>query len=68
MNDLEKTINYLKKTSKRDNYIFMRRRIDKGNGKKTLGWIVKKENSEKFLENIDFNKLNAIKDTLGEHK
>lgn len=68
MNDLEKTINYLKKTSKRDNYIFMRRRIDKGNGKKTLGWIVKKENSEKILENIDFNKLNAIKDTLGEHK
>ena len=34
MNDLEKTIKYLKQTSKRENYLFLRRRIDKGNGKK----------------------------------
>lgn len=43
MSDLEKTINYLKNTVKRDNYVFLRRRIDKGNGKKTLGWVVKKK-------------------------
>lgn len=61
MSDLEKTINYLKNTVKRDNYVFLRRRIDKGNGKKTLGWVVKKENSDNYLENIDFDVLNKIK-------
>nr|DAH71218.1 MAG TPA: hypothetical protein [Caudoviricetes sp.] len=64
MNDLEKTIKYLKQTSKRENYLFLRRRIDKGNGKKTLGWIVKKENSDNYLENIDFDILNRIKSQL----
>lgn len=64
MSDLEKTINYLKNTVKRDNYVFLRRRIDKGNGKKTLGWIVKKENSDNYLENIDFDVLNKIKSQL----
>ena len=64
MNDLEKTIKYLKQTSKRENYLFLRRRIDKGNGKKTLGWIVKKENSDNYLENIDFDFLNRIKSQL----
>nr|DAF56771.1 MAG TPA: hypothetical protein [Myoviridae sp. ctWb16] len=64
MSDLEKTINYLKNTVKRDNYVFLRRRIDKGNGKKTLGWVVKKENSDNYLENIDFDVLNKIKSQL----
>lgn len=64
MLDLEKTINYLKNTVKRDNYVFLRRRIDKGNGKKTLGWVVKKENSDNYLENIDFDVLNKIKSQL----
>lgn len=64
MIDLEKTIKYLKQTSKRENYLFLRRRIDKGNGKKTLGWIVKKENSDNYLENIDFDILNRIKSQL----
>ena len=64
MNDLENTIKYLKQTSKRENYLFLRRRIDKGNGKKTLGWIVKKENSDNYLENIDFDILNRIKSQL----
>ena len=64
MNDLEKTIKYLKQTSKRENYLFLRRRIDIGNGKKTLGWIVKKENSDNYLENIDFDILNRIKSQL----
>ena len=64
MNDLEKTIKYLKQTSKRENYLFLRRRIDKGNGKKTLGLIVKKENSDNYLENIDFDILNRIKSQL----
>lgn len=64
MSDLEKTINYLKNNVKRDNYVFLRRRIDKGNGKKTLGWVVKKENSDNYLENIDFDVLNKIKSQL----
>ena len=64
MSDLGKTINYLKNTVKRDNYVFLRRRIDKGNGKKTLGWVVKKENSDNYLENIDFDVLNKIKSQL----
>ena len=64
MSDLEKTINYLINTVKRDNYVFLRRRIDKGNGKKTLGWVVKKENSDNYLENIDFDVLNKIKSQL----
>lgn len=64
MSNLEQLILKLKETTKRDNYFFLRRRIEKGNGKKTLGWILKKENSDKTTENIDFTILNEMKTSL----
>lgn len=64
MSNLEQLILKLKETTKRDNYFFLRRRIEKGNGKKTLGWILKKENSDKTTENIDFTILNEMKTLL----
>lgn len=61
MTSLEKMILMLKKT-KRDNFYFLRRRIDKGNGKKTLGWILKRDDTDKSLENLDFYKLQEMKE------
>lgn len=63
MSNVENLIKNLK-SQPRENFIFLRRRIDKGNGKKTLGWIVKKENSENYIENLDFNMLNSLKENL----
>lgn len=63
MTYLEKMILNLKKTT-RDNYYFLRRRIDKGNGKKTLGWILKRDDTDRSLENIDFYKLQDMKEGL----
>lgn len=60
---LEAMIKKLKE-QERINYLFMRRRIEKGNGKRTLGWVVKKDNVEKTEENIDINKLFDIKDKM----
>ena len=63
MINLEKMILNLKK-SERDNFYFLRRRIDKGNGKKTLGWVLKRDDTEKSLENLDFYKLQDMKEEL----
>lgn len=48
------------KSRERNNYFFMRRRVDKGNGKKTLGWMLRKEDEEKTYENKDFYKLKEM--------
>ena len=64
MSNLEQLILKLKETTKRDNYFFLRRRIDKGNGKKTLGWIVKRESTNQSTENVDFTILNEMKSSL----
>lgn len=63
MNAIEKMILDLKKIN-RDNYYFLRRRIDKGNGKKTLGWVLKRDDTDKSIENLDFYKLNSLKKEL----
>lgn len=54
---------YIKKLKSqyRKNFYFFRRRIEKGNGKKTLGWILKDEKLKNISENIDFYKLNDVK-------
>jgi len=67
MTELEKMIIQMKKT-KRDNFYFLRRRVDKGNGKKTLGWICKRDDTTKTIEGIDFYKLNAEKYKLKEQE
>lgn len=67
MSKLEELILNLKKTN-RDNYYFLRRRVDKGNGKKTLGWILKRDDTNKSLENLDFYKLHSMKNKLKEEK
>ena len=64
MSNLEQLIIKLKEDTKRDNYFFLRRRIDKGNGKKTLGWIVKREMTNQTSENVDFTVLNEMKSSL----
>ena len=56
MSNLEEMIINLKKTQ-RDNFYFLRRRVDKGNGKKSLGWILKRDDTTKSLENLDFHKF-----------
>lgn len=60
MNNILSTIQHLKKMS-RENFFFMRRRIDKGNGKKTLGWVLQPSNSDITYENKDFNNLHQQK-------
>ena len=55
--DLNEQIKNLKTFYSRDNYYYMRRRIPKGNGKKTLGWIMESANMNKPLLNKDFNQL-----------
>lgn len=67
MSNLEEMIINLKKTQ-RDNFYFLRRRVDKGNGKKSLGWILKRDDTTKSLENLDFHKLDSMKHTLKEEK
>ena len=70
MTKLEQLIVNLKKL-KRDNFYFLRRRVDKGNGKKTLGWICKRDDTEKTLESVDFHKLktniNKLKEIVNEN-
>ena len=56
-NNLGNQIKELKTYYSRDNYYYMRRRIDKGNGKKTLGWIMENANMNKTLKHKDFNQL-----------
>ena len=56
-NNLGNQIKELKTYYSRDNYYYMRRRIDKGNGKKTLGWIMENANMNKPLKHKDFNQL-----------
>ena len=56
-NTLGNQIKELRTYYSRNNYYYMRRRIDKGNGKKTLGWIMENANMKKTLEHKDFNQL-----------
>ena len=61
----EELIKTIKEKSIRNNYLFQRRRIDKENSnKKTLGWIMTPDNSEKSYENVDINKLKNIQAKL----
>ena len=55
--NLNEQIKTLKTYYSRDNYYYMRRRSPKGNGKKTLGWIMESANMNKPLQNKDFNQL-----------
>lgn len=60
---MEQLISKIKKLKEmnRNNFFFMRRRIEKGNGKKTLGWVLQQENSLETFENKDFNILHKQK-------
>ncbi len=60
MNSIVTKIKELKQMS-RENFFFMRRRIDKGNGKKTLGWILQPSDSDITYENKDFDNLHKQK-------
>jgi len=48
----EDYIKQLKKTP-RDNTLFYRRRINRGDGKKTLGWIMQNNSKSILKENIN---------------
>lgn len=64
MTKLETLIKYLKSNTKRDNFYFLRRRVDKGNGKKSLGWILKRDDTHKMIESLDFYKLHNQRNKL----
>lgn len=66
MTNLENLILNLKKIN-RDNFYFLRRRVDKGNGKKSLGWVLKREDTNKYLESLDFYKLHNSMNELKEN-
>lgn len=66
MTKLENLILNLKKIN-RDNFYFLRRRVDKGNGKKSLGWVLKREDTNKYLESLDFYKLHNSMNELKEN-
>lgn len=57
----EEYIKQLKKQP-RENTLFYRRRIDRGDGKKTVGWIMKEKNKAS-KENIN---INILKEGLGQ--
>jgi len=59
MSNLEEKIKKIKSNFLRDNFYYMRRRIDKGNGKKTLGWIMENDNLDYSYESKDFNALHS---------
>lgn len=59
MTKLVETILNLKKYP-RDNYYFLRRRIDCPNGKTTMGWILSNEKLNNNVEDKNFNKLYEI--------
>ncbi len=67
MTKLETLIKYLKSNTKRDNFYFLRRRVDKGNGKKSLGWILKRDDTNKMIESLDFYKLHNQRNKLKEN-
>ena len=67
MTKLETLIKYLKSNTKRDNFYFLRRRVDKGNGKKSLGWILKRDDTKKMIESLDFYKLHNQRNKLKEN-
>lgn len=67
MKKLETLIKYLKSNTKRDNFYFLRRRVDKGNGKKSLGWILKRDDTNKMIESLDFYKLHNQRNKLKEN-
>ena len=59
MTNIVETIKNLKKYQ-RDNYYFLRRRIDCPNGKTTMGWILSNEKLKEEVEDKNFNKLYSI--------
>ena len=54
----EEYIKQLKKTP-RDNTLFYRRRMNRGDGKKTLGWIMENDSKSLIKENINILTLKA---------
>lgn len=53
-------IHNLRVSTKRKNYYFQRRRIERGNGHKTTGWILSDDNS-KLATKPKFNEIMEIK-------
>lgn len=56
MKSIEDEIKELKKY-KRENFLFSRKRIDRGDGKKTIGWIMTDVKNNLTFENKDYNIL-----------
>lgn len=56
MESIEDEIKELKKY-KRENFLFSRKRIDRGDGKKTIGWIMTDVKNNLTFENKDYNIL-----------
>lgn len=59
MDDIVNTIKKLK-TYTRENFIFLRRRINTPSGKTTMGWILSNKKLKNDVIDKDFNKLYEI--------
>lgn len=63
----DKNYNYIKNLrlkTPRTNFLVQRRRVEKGNGSKTLGWLLFDKNNNLLNENIRFDSLLEFKRKL----
>ena len=63
MIDIVKKIKELKKYP-RNNFLFLRRRIDTPSGKTTMGWILHNDNLKDDVIDKDYNKLHNIVESM----
>lgn len=55
------------KQNERTNFLFSRKRIDRGDGKKTIGWVLTDVKNNLTFENKDYNILYEKKLLLENH-
>jgi hypothetical protein len=55
-NNINNVIKNLK-SYERENFLFTRTRINRGDGKKTIGWVLKDTKNNLTFENKDYNIL-----------
>jgi len=62
--EIYKYIFNLRTNTNRKNFYCSRRRIDKGNGHKTLGWILSDDTNDNIVSKISFSDIIKIKQGL----
>lgn len=57
INKIYDYLHNLRVNTHRRNFLIQRRRVEKGNGSKTLGWILSDENEKELTQCIKFNDI-----------